>query len=186
MRRAARSAACGGPPPILRGACSGHEPTRPSRSLQQCSELVTGQARWLRSAGRGSARGSIDSPSGIHTFAPLLAIVVVSRVEWVRRCAHPHDLEHDDWLAQAGPNGIWDDVPVEADPEHPAPFHIEVPRRLIKFAGCPADLVGDLWLGRGTTALACIERFHGGDRSATYVAISEDRVAAALDQQQAA
>jgi site-specific DNA-methyltransferase (adenine-specific) len=140
-------------------------------------------------AGRGSARGSIDSPSGIHTFAPLLAIIVVSRGEWVRHCEHQHDLEHDDWLALAGPNGIWDDVPGEADPEHPAPFHLEVPRRLLKFAGCPTDLVGDLFVGRGTTALACVERrqrFHGGDRSATYVAIAEERVAAALDRQQAA
>jgi len=140
-------------------------------------------------AGRGRARGSVDSPSGIHTFAPLLAIIVVSRGEWVRKCDHPHDLEHDDWLALAGPNGIWDDVPGEADPEHPAPFHIEVPRRLIKFAGCPADLVGDLFVGRGTTALACVERrqrFHGGDRSATYIAIAEDRIAAALDQPQVA
>jgi site-specific DNA-methyltransferase (adenine-specific) len=141
-------------------------------------------------AGRGTARGSVDSPSGIHTFAPLLAIIVVYRGKsWNRQCDHTHDLQHDDWLALGGPNGIWDDIPGEADPDHPAPFHIEVPRRLLKFAGCPTDLVGDLFLGRGATALACVERrqrFRGGDRSATYVAIAEDRVAAALDREQAA
>jgi site-specific DNA-methyltransferase (adenine-specific) len=119
----------------------------------------------------------------------VLAIIVVYRGEWVRHCDHPHDLKHDDWLALAGPNGIWADIPGEADPAHPAPFHIEVPRRLIKFGGCPGDLVGDLFLGRGTTALACVElshHFRGGDRSATYVAIAEDRVTVALDQQRAA
>jgi hypothetical protein len=47
-------------------------------------------------AGRGTARGSIDSPSGIHTFAPVLAIIVVYRGKWVRHCDHPYDLEHDD------------------------------------------------------------------------------------------
>jgi site-specific DNA-methyltransferase (adenine-specific) len=137
-------------------------------------------------AGRGTARGSIDSPSGTHTFVPLLAIIVVYRGTWLRRSDRAHDLEHDDWLALAGPNGYWDDVPGDEDPEHPAPFHIEVPRRLIKLYSYRDDLIGDPWLGRGTTALACVElgrRFRGGDRSPTYVAIAEERVAAALDRQ---
>ena len=60
-----------------------------------------------------------------------------------------HDLEHDDWLALAGPNGNWDDVPGEADPEQPAPFHIEVPRRLIKLYSYRDDLVGDVFLSCG-------------------------------------
>jgi len=137
-------------------------------------------------AGRGTARGSVDSPSATHTFAPVLAIIVAYRGTWIRHSERTHDLEHEDWLALAGPNGDWDDIPGEADPEHPAPFHIEEPRRLIKLYSYHNDLVGDLFLGRGTTALACVElgrRFRGGDRSATYVAIAEDRVAAALDRQ---
>jgi site-specific DNA-methyltransferase (adenine-specific) len=135
-------------------------------------------------AGRGTARGSVDSPSATHTFAPVLAIIVAYRGTWIRRSDRAHDLEHEDWLALAGPNGNWDDIPGEADTEHPAPFHIEVPRRLIKLYSYRDDLVGDLFLGRGTTALACVElgrRFRGGDRSANYVAIAEERVAAALD-----
>jgi hypothetical protein len=49
-----------------------------------------------------------------------------------------------------------------------ARFHIELPRRLIKLYSYRDDLVGDVFLGRGTTALACVElgrRFRGGDRS---------------------
>jgi site-specific DNA-methyltransferase (adenine-specific) len=136
-------------------------------------------------AGRGTARGSVDSPSGTHTFAPLLAIVVVFRGEWLRRSDGAHDLGHDDWLALAGPNGCWDDVPGEFDPEHPAPFHLEVPRRLIKLYSYREDLVGDLFLGRGTTAIACVElgrRFRGGDRSPTYTTLARARVAEALDR----
>jgi site-specific DNA-methyltransferase (adenine-specific) len=141
-------------------------------------------------AGRGTARGSVDSPSATHTFAPLLATIIVYRgQDWIRRCDRPHDLGHDDWLALAGPNGCWDDVPGEADPDHPAPFHSEMPRRLIKLYSWREDLVGDLFLGRGTTALACVElgrRFLGGERSPTYVAIAGDRVAAALDRERTA
>ena len=140
-------------------------------------------------AGRGTARGSVDSPSATHTFAPVLAIIVAYRGTWIRHSNRPHDLGHDDWLDLAGPNGNWDDIPGEADPEHPAPFHIEVPRRLIKLYSYRDDLVGDLFLGRGTTALACVElgrRFRGGDRSPMYVAIAEERVAAALDRDQVA
>lgn len=139
-------------------------------------------------AGRGTARGSVDSPSATHTFAPLLAIIVAYRGTWIRRSDRPHDLGHDDWLALAGPNGYWD-IPGETDPDHPAPFHLEVPRRLIKLYSYHDDQVIDLFLGRGTTAIACVElgrRFRGGDRSATYAALAEDRVAAALDRPRAA
>ncbi len=138
-------------------------------------------------AGRGTARGSVDSPSATHTFAPLLAIPVVFRGQWIRQSDAAHDLGHDDWLSLAGPNGFWDDIPGEVDAEHPAPFHIEVPRRLLKLYSYREDLVGDLFLGRGTTALACVElgrRFVGGDRSPTYVAVAEDRVAAAIERQE--
>jgi site-specific DNA-methyltransferase (adenine-specific) len=113
---------------------------------------------------------------------------VVYRGEWLRDADGAHDLEHADWLALAGPNGYWEDIPSEADPEHPAPFHIELPRRLIKLYSYRDDLVGDLFLGRGTTALACVElrrRFCGGDRSPTYVALAEDRVGGLLEQQAA-
>jgi site-specific DNA-methyltransferase (adenine-specific) len=66
---------------------------------------------------------------------------------------------------------------------------LEVPRRLLKLYSYRAHLVGDLFLGRGTTALACVElgrRFCGGDRSATYVAIAQERVALALEREPAA
>jgi site-specific DNA-methyltransferase (adenine-specific) len=140
-------------------------------------------------AGRGTARGSEDSPAGPHVFAPLLAIIVMCRGTWLRRSDRPHDLGHDDWLKLAGPNGYWDDIPGEMDPEHPKPFHLEVPRRLLKLYSYRDDLVGDLFLGSGTTALACVElgrRFRGGDRSPTYVAMAQERAAAALDREAAA
>jgi site-specific DNA-methyltransferase (adenine-specific) len=71
------------------------------------------------------------------------------------------------------------------DPEPPKPFHLEVPRRLLKLYSYRDDLIGDLFLGPGTTALACVElgrRFRGGDRSPTYTALAERRVAIALEQ----
>jgi len=134
-------------------------------------------------AGRGTARGSVDSPGGPHTFSPLMTIIVVHRGAWIRRGDEDHDLEHDAWLALTGPTANWDDLPGAVDPKHPAPFPVELPRRLIKLLSFREDLVGDLFLGRGTTALACIElgrRFRGGDRSPTYVALAQERASAAL------
>jgi hypothetical protein len=64
--------------------------------------------------------------------AQLAAIIVMYRGAWLRRSDRPHDLGHDDWLTLAGPNGYWDDIPGEMDPEYPKPLHIEVPSRLIK------------------------------------------------------
>src|SRR4051794_23640238 len=45
-------------------------------------------------AGRGTARGSEDSLSGPHVFAPLLAIIVMYRGTWLRHSDPPHDLGH--------------------------------------------------------------------------------------------
>jgi DNA modification methylase len=99
------------------------------------------------------------------------------------------DLGHDDWLTLAGPSGYWEDIPGEDDPAHPAPFHLEVPRRLLKLYSHREDLVGDVFLGRGTTALACVEfgrRVRSSDRSPTYVALARERVALALERDPAA
>ena len=55
-------------------------------------------------------------------------------------------------------------------PAHPAPFHIALPRRLIKLYSYGDVIVGNLFLGRHTTASTCIEpgrRFRGRDRSPT-------------------
>lgn len=74
---------------------------------------------------------------------------------------------------------VWQIAPERGCLEHPCPFPIEIPRRLIA-ASCPPDgVVLDPFMGRGTTALACLElgrRFIGCDRSAGYFACARHNV----------
>ena len=66
---------------------------------------------------------------------------------------------------------------------HPAPFPVEVPLRLIDLYTFEGDLVLDPFLGSGSTAVAAARRrrrFAGYDTDATYVEIARSRVAEEL------
>jgi modification methylase len=53
--------------------------------------------------------------------------------------------------------GIWTDVKGQLRKDHPAPFPLEIPRRLIKMFSFVGDTVVDPFAGTGTTTLAAIE-----------------------------
>jgi site-specific DNA-methyltransferase (adenine-specific) len=75
----------------------------------------------------------------------------------------------------------WGDVwyiPPEQNSDHPAPFPLEVPRRLI--ASTTAQIILDPFIGSGTTALAARNNgrhYMGCDLSADYVQIARERLA---------
>jgi site-specific DNA-methyltransferase (adenine-specific) len=76
---------------------------------------------------------------------------------------------------------IWD-IPTESATRvgHPAPFPVELPRRLIELFTYRGDLVLDPFMGSGSTAVAAVrtERHYAGfDTDETYVALAERRVA---------
>jgi site-specific DNA-methyltransferase (adenine-specific) len=52
---------------------------------------------------------------------------------------------------------IWSDIPGASLREHPAPFPLEIPRRLIRMFSFAGDTVLDPFGGTGTTALAAME-----------------------------
>jgi site-specific DNA-methyltransferase (adenine-specific) len=65
---------------------------------------------------------------------------------------------------------------------HPAPFPVDLPRRLIELYTFTGDLVLDPFIGSGTTAVAAIEtgrHFVGYDNDATYLETARARIAAA-------
>lgn len=69
---------------------------------------------------------------------------------------------------------------------HPAPFPIELPRRLIELYTFQGDLVLDPFCGSGTTCLAALmtgRNYVGYDIEPEYVALAEQRVAAYLTEQ---
>src|SRR5262249_687651 len=52
---------------------------------------------------------------------------------------------------------IWDDVTGQLRRDHPAPYPVEIPRRLIQMFSFAGDVVVDPFGGTGTTALAAME-----------------------------
>lgn len=68
---------------------------------------------------------------------------------------------------------------------HPAPFPIELPRRLIELYTYTNDVVLDPFIGSGTTGIAALRlkrNFVGYDVSREYVKLSETRMADYLNQ----
>lgn len=49
---------------------------------------------------------------------------------------------------------VWNVKP-ETSSDHPAPFPIEIPKRLIELNSYEEDVVLDPFMGSGTTAIAC-------------------------------
>lgn len=67
---------------------------------------------------------------------------------------------------------VWTDVSGQLRKDHPAPFPVEIPRRLIKMFSFVGDTVLDPFAGTGTTAVAAIET----GRSSVSVELDPDYV----------
>jgi modification methylase len=64
-------------------------------------------------------------------------------------------IETDDYVRYFAP--IWTDVPGQVRSGHPAPYPLEIPRRLIKMFSFVGDTVVDPFGGTGSTTLAALE-----------------------------
>jgi len=95
------------------------------------------------------------------------------------------DLSADEFMIYT--NDLWFISP-ETDRElHPAPFPIEIPSRLIKLYTWKNDVILDPFVGKGTTAMACLElqrKFIGIDISQKYCDISTKEIEKAKRQLQ--
>ena len=82
---------------------------------------------------------------------------------------------------------VWEIRPASATRVgHPAPFPVELPRRLIELYTYRGDLILDPFIGSGTTALAAIRtgrHYVGFDTDRNYVALAEQRLESELSQQ---
>jgi DNA modification methylase len=73
---------------------------------------------------------------------------------------------------------IWRFAP-EKDRAHPAPYPLELPRRVIKLFSFVDDVILDPFMGSGTTALAAMEtgrHFVGYEINPEYVSMAEQRI----------
>jgi site-specific DNA-methyltransferase (adenine-specific) len=78
------------------------------------------------------------------------------------------------WFSQ-----LWTDVPGASTRNHPAPFPLEIPRRLIQMFSFVGDTVLDPFVGSGTTIQAAIGLGRNGigiDIDEAYLATAQERV----------
>ena len=74
---------------------------------------------------------------------------------------------------------VWTDVTGQLRRDHPAPYPLEIPRRLIRMFSFAGDIVVDPFAGTGTTALAALETGRNSislDIEPVYVDLIEERL----------
>ena len=131
-----------------------------------------------------SSEAVIDAVSGRSLEA--LQRKLVGKLKEARR----RDKD-DDWIAESLARAAWQYVSepgegiwrmtTESGVDHPAPFPVELPRRLILLYTQPGDLVLDPFMGAGATAVAAVQtgrHYAGYDVSEEYCALARKRVEA--------
>lgn len=86
--------------------------------------------------------------------------------------------DHQAWFRQ-----IWGDVTGEVQRGHPAPYPVEIPRRLIGMFSFVGDTVLDPFLGTGTTSLAAAQMHRnsiGIEVEPRYFGMARSRLASTL------
>jgi DNA modification methylase len=96
----------------------------------------------------------------------------------------------DAWISESIARAIWGqatepgpsvwEMTTQSGVDHPTPFPVELPRRLILLYTKPGDVVLDPFMGSGSTALAAVQtarRYVGYELSAEYCALAGRRLA---------
>ena len=159
--------------------------------LEGLGFLLRGEIVWQKShaAGGSCAWGTYQRPGNPVLRDVSERIVVASKGRFDRavpaderaRSGLPHEgtMTMDEFVDAT--TDVWD-LPSESATRvgHPAPFPVELPRRLIELYTYRGDLVLDPFMGSGSTAVAAVRterHFVGFDTDPTYVALAERRVA---------
>ncbi|RPI20151.1 MAG: site-specific DNA-methyltransferase [Actinobacteria bacterium] len=143
--------------------------------------LLRGEIIWqkAKSAGGSTAWGSWRSAKNptlrdVHEY-----VVVASKGSFKRVREGKDTIGKDDFLGATV--SVWDILPESARRVgHPAPFPVELPRRLIELYTFAGDLVLDPFLGSGSTAVAAVttgRHYVGYESEPRYVEMAERRIA---------
>jgi site-specific DNA-methyltransferase (adenine-specific) len=101
----------------------------------------------------------------------------------------------DAWIAESIARAVWGqavipgetvwEMTTESAVDHPAPFPVELPRRVIQVYTRPGDVVLDPFMGSGSTAIAAKltgRHYVGYELSAEYCQLAEKRVRETTDR----
>ena len=160
--------------------------------LQDLGLLLRGEIVWRKSqaAGGSCAWGTYQRPGNPVLRDVTERVVVASKGRFDRartpeqRQAEglPHEgtMTMDEFVDAT--TDVWDLAAESATRVgHPAPFPVELPRRLIELYTYRGDLVLDPFLGSGSTAVAALRtgrHYVGFDTDAAYVDLAERRLVA--------
>ena len=164
-----------------------------AKIFEELGLLLRGEIVWHKSKGSSGscAWGSFRSPSNPTLRDTTERIVIASKGRFDRaRSAsqrqdeglpHRSSLSTDEFMEAT--LDVWDMGPESAQRvRHPAPFPLELPRRLIDLYTYEDDLVLDPFMGSGTTLVAsvlCGRWPVGYDLDPDYVELAHSRVTAA-------
>ncbi|MGH9045191.1 MAG: DNA-methyltransferase, partial [Acidimicrobiales bacterium] len=156
--------------------------------------LLRGEVIWRKAEGAGGscAWGSFRSAANPVLRDVTERVIVASKgrfdraksINERRREALPYESEITPDEFMAATLDVWDIPPESAKRvNHPAPFPIELPQRLIGLYTYRGDLVVDPFMGSGTTLVAAARadrRYLGYDTDSGYVGMAKARVKAEL------
>lgn len=151
--------------------------------LQDLGLLLRGEIVWQKAAGAGGscAWGSWRSAKN-PTLRDVHEYVIVASKGAYRRSRIGRDTISKDEFLEAT-TSVWTIKPASAKRVgHPAPFPVELPRRLIELYSFEGDLILDPFMGSGTTAVAAVEtgrHYVGYDSDPAYLELARTRIAAA-------
>ncbi len=151
--------------------------------LQDLGLLLRGEIVWQKAQGAGGscAWGSWRSAKN-PTLRDVHEYVIVASKGAYRRSRIGRDTISKEEFLEAT-TSVWSIKPASAKRVgHPAPFPVELPRRLIELYSFEGDLVLDPFMGSGTTAVAAVEtgrHYVGYDMDAGYLEIAKTRIASA-------
>ncbi len=151
--------------------------------LEDLGFLLRGEIVWQKAQGAGGscAWGSWCSARN-PTLRDLHEYIVVACKGSFRRLRLGEDTISRQEFLEATVS-VWNIAPASARRiGHPAPFPVELPRRLIELYTFRDDLVLDPFMGSGSTAVAAVEsgrHFVGYETEPAYLEIARARVAAA-------
>ncbi|MFN8041406.1 MAG: site-specific DNA-methyltransferase [Acidimicrobiales bacterium] len=152
--------------------------------------LLRGEIIWLkqRAAGGSCAWGTYQRPGNpvLRDLTERIIVASKGRFDRALPAARRAELElpsegtmfMDDFVDAT--TDLWEIPPESATRVgHPAPFPVELPRRLIQLYTYRNDLVLDPFMGSGSTAIAAVQtdrHYIGFDTDPDYLARAEERI----------
>jgi modification methylase len=152
-----------------------------ARDIIELGYAMRGEIIWNKgsSAGPSTAWGSWKSATNpalrdVHEY-----ILVFSKGDFARKGkGKKSTISRDEFLEST--KSIWTFSAESAKRiGHPAPFPVELPRRLIQLYSFEGDVVLDPFAGSGSTCIAAIQmnrHFVGYEKKAAYVALADRRI----------